>query len=130
MSRYIKYFENSGKKMPFIIKDDSILVRYNEIWNKIKKTLGVKLHSMPVYDKKYIKAKKREFNGVIKTNFLVGEVPREAMHYTCIPCITIDSVMKIERKNYPRCLLLRWLLLEGLLLTLALVKLSSKKLNA
>ena len=130
MSRYIKYFENGGKKMPFIIKDDSILVRYNEIWNKIKKTLGVKLHSMPVYDKKYIKAKKREFNGVIKTNFLVGEVPREAMHYTCIPCITIDSVMKIERKNYPRWLLLRWLPLEGLLLTLALVKLSSKKLNA
>ena len=44
--------------MPFIIKDDSILVRYNEILNKIKKTLGVKFHSMPVYDKKYIKAKK------------------------------------------------------------------------
>ena len=102
MSRYIKYFENGGKKMPFIIKDDSILVRYNEILNKIKKTLGVKFHSMPVYDKKYIKAKKIEFNGVIKTNFLVGEVPTEDLHYICIPCITIDSVMKIERKNYPR----------------------------
>ena len=51
--------------MPFIIKDDSILVRYNEILNKIKKTLDVKFHSMPVYDKKYIKAKKIEFNGVI-----------------------------------------------------------------
>ena len=88
--------------MPFIIKDDSILVRYNEILNKIKKTLGVKFHSMPVYDKKYIKAKKIEFNGVIKTNFLVGEVPTEDLHYTCIPCLTIDSVMKIERKNYPR----------------------------
>ena len=25
---------------------------------------------MPVYDEKYIKAKVREFNGVIKTNFL------------------------------------------------------------
>ena len=22
------------------------------------------------------------------------------MHYTCIACITIDSVMKIEKKNY------------------------------
>ena len=38
--------------MPFIIKDDSVLVKYHEIWNKIKKTLNTKLHSMPVYDKK------------------------------------------------------------------------------
>ena len=24
------------------------------------------------------------------------------MHYTCIVCITIDSVMKIEKKTYPQ----------------------------
>ena len=24
------------------------------------------------------------------------------MHYACIACITIDSVMKIENKNYPQ----------------------------
>ena len=24
------------------------------------------------------------------------------MHYTCIACITIDSVMKTEKKNYPQ----------------------------
>ena len=24
------------------------------------------------------------------------------MHYACIDCITIDSVMKIEKKNYPQ----------------------------
>ena len=23
------------------------------------------------------------------------------MHYTCIACITIDSVMRMEKKNYP-----------------------------
>ena len=33
---------------------------------------------MPVY-KTYIKAKVREFNGVIKTNFLGGTVPKENM---------------------------------------------------
>ena len=32
---------------------------------------------MPVYDEKYIKAKVREFSGVIKTNFLSDEVPKE-----------------------------------------------------
>ena len=62
----MKYFENRGKNMSFIIKDDSILVKYNEIWNKIKKTISIKFHSMPVYDEKYIKAKE---NGVIKIFF-------------------------------------------------------------
>ena len=55
---------------------------------------------MPVYGEKYIKAKVREFNGVIKTNFLGDEIPKESMHYTCIACITIDSVMRMEKKNY------------------------------
>ena len=57
MNGYIKYFENGGKIMSFMTEDDSVLVKYNEIWNKIKKTLNIKFHSMPVYDEKYIKAK-------------------------------------------------------------------------
>ena len=47
--------------------------------------------------KKYLKAKVREFNGVIRTNFLGNEVPKENMHYTCIACITIDSVMRMDK---------------------------------
>ena len=39
---------------------------------------------------------------MIKTNFLSYEVPKETEHYTCIACITIDSVMKMEKKNYPQ----------------------------
>ena len=54
MSGYIKYFENGGKKMPLVIKDDDVLDKYNEIWDKITKTIKVKFHRMPVYDEKYI----------------------------------------------------------------------------
>ena len=99
ISGYIKYFESGGKNMSFIITDDSFLIKYNEIWNKIKKTLNTKFHSVPVYDEKYIKTKLREFNGVIKTNFLGGEVPKDGVHYTCIACITIDSVTTMEKKE-------------------------------
>ena len=102
MSGYIKYFENGGKKMSFIIKDNDVLDKYNEIWGKIKNTLNIKFHSMPVYDEKYIKAKVREFNGAIKTNFLADEIPKGSMHYTCISCRTIDSVMRMEKNNYPQ----------------------------
>ena len=55
---------------------------------------------MPVYDEQYIKPKVREFNGVMKTNFLGDEIPKESMHYTCIACITIDSVVRMKKKNY------------------------------
>ena len=55
---------------------------------------------MPVYDETYIKAKVREFNGKIKKNFLGDRVPKENLHYTCIACVTIDSVMRMEKKNY------------------------------
>ena len=65
MSGYIKYFENSGKNMSFLIKDDDVLEKLNKIKDRIKKKLNIKFHSMPVYDEGYIKAKVREFNGVI-----------------------------------------------------------------
>ena len=55
---------------------------------------------MPVCNEKYIKTKVRKFNGAIKTNFLSNKIPKEGMHYTCITCITIDCVMRIEKKNY------------------------------
>ena len=45
---YIKYFENVGKNMFFLIKDDNVLQKYkNEIWGKIKETLSIRFHSMP-----------------------------------------------------------------------------------
>ena len=37
---------------------------------------------------------------MIKTNFLGNDMLKENMHYTRIPCITIDSVLKIDKKKY------------------------------
>ena len=102
MSVYIKYFENGGKNMSLIIKEYDVLDKYNEIWDKIKNKLNIKFHSMLIYDKKYIKAKVGEFNDVIKKNFLGDEIPKESLHDTCIAYITIDSVMRMEKKNYPQ----------------------------
>ena len=87
ISGYIKYFE-----------DDEVWEKYEQIWHVIKNKLGIKFCSKAVYDKTYIKAKVREFHDKIKTNFLGNEVPKENMHYTCIACITIDSVIKMGKK--------------------------------
>ena len=44
----------------------------------------------------------REFDGVIKTNFLGNGVPKKNMYSTSIVRIIIDSAIKIEKKNYPQ----------------------------
>ena len=102
MSGYIKYFENGGKNMSFFIKDDKVWKQYEKIWGVMKNKLSIKFHSKPIYEQIYLKAKVREFDGVIKTTFLGNDMPKEHMHYTCIACITIDSVMRIDQKTIHR----------------------------
>ena len=101
MNGYIKYFENGGKNMSFLIKNDEVWEKYEDIWDVIKNKLGIKFHSEPIYEKKYLKAKIREFDSDIKTNFSGNGLPKENMYYTCIVCITIDSVIN-EQKKYPQ----------------------------
>ena len=66
--------------MSFMIEDDSVLVKCDKIWSKIKKTLNIKFHSMPVYDEIYIEVK--EFNGVTNRNVQGDKVPKKV-------CITL-----------------------------------------
>ena len=102
MSGYIKYFENGGKNMSFLIKYDKVWEKYDEIWDVIKNKQGIKFYGKPIYEQKHLKAKVREFDGEIKTNFLGNYTPKENMHYTCIAWITIDSVIRMDKKNHPQ----------------------------
>ena len=102
MSGYIKYFDNSRKYMPFKIEDESVYLKCTEIWNKIKKSLNTRFHSQPIYDDKYIKTKVKTFISMINTFFSENEIPKERNHYICIAAICIDSMLRIEKKNYPQ----------------------------
>ena len=51
MNGYIKYFENGGKNMSFLIKNDEVWEKYEDIWDVIKNKLGIKFHSEPIYEK-------------------------------------------------------------------------------
>ena len=99
MSGYIKHFENGAKNMSFMIEYDSVLIKHNEIWNKITKKISIKCHSMPVYDEKYMNVKVKKINGVVNTNFWGDKVPKEGVHHTCIACISVDSVIKWKKKE-------------------------------
>ena len=99
VSGYIKCFENGGKSMSFFTKDEKVGEQYEQIWGVIKNKLGIKFHSEPIYKNEYLKTKVREYDGAIKTNFLGNDMPKENMHYTCIACITINSVMRMDKKT-------------------------------
>ena len=50
----------------------------------------------------WLKTKVRKYDAVIKTNVLGNGILKENMHYTCIACITIDFVMKMDKKYFPQ----------------------------
>ena len=43
--------------MSFLIKDDELLEKYDEIWEKVKTSIKKEFDSEPVYNEKYLKAK-------------------------------------------------------------------------
>ena len=90
------------EKTSFLIKNDEVWQKYEDIWNVIKNKLSIKFNSKPIYENKYLKAKVREFDGDIKTNFLGNGLPKENTYYTCIACTTADSVLKINKTKYPQ----------------------------
>ena len=83
-----------------LFKDNEVGEQYEQIWGVIKNKLGIKFYSNSIYEQKYFKTKVREYDGAIKTSFLGNSIRKENMHSTCIACITIDSVMRMDKKNY------------------------------
>ena len=73
-----------------------------KIWRYLELKLSIKFNSEPIYENKYLKVKVREFDGNIKINVLGNNIPKKNTYYTCIACITLDSVLKIGKKNYPQ----------------------------
>ena len=43
--------------MSFLIKDDKVRGKHEQIWDVIKNKLGIKFHSEPIYEKKILKSK-------------------------------------------------------------------------
>ena len=57
MSGYIKYFDDGGKNMSFVMDDKEVYEKYNEIWQVVRKLLKLKLFVSPIRNDKYIISK-------------------------------------------------------------------------
>ena len=106
MNGYIKYFDDGGKNMSFVMDDEEVYEKYNETWEVVRKLLKLKFTVGPVRDNKYIIAKLKIFNGINRTTFTENVILFEKNHYNCIPAIDIDSVLRIDNKRaYPQAYL-------------------------
>ena len=66
------------------MKDDELLQKYNEIWEKVKNSLKKEFDSEPVYNEKYLKAKIKSYNGKINTNFHGNKIPKKGSQLICL----------------------------------------------
>ena len=106
MSEYIKYFDNGGKNMSFVTDDKEVYEKYDEIWNVVKRLLKLKFTASPIRDDKYILAKLKIFKKINLTTFNNNNiVPMKKNHYICLTATDIDSVLKIDKKEYPQAYL-------------------------
>ena len=106
MIGYAKYFDDN-KVMSFKVTDKKLLNKYNKIWEKVEELLNVKFESKPIYgeDDKYIKAKIKSCQDKVNTNLQGKKTPKENSSYKCLSIITLQSIIKVNKKYHPQILL-------------------------
>ena len=86
----------------FLIKDDELLEKYNEIWEKVRNITKNEFDSEPVYNKKYLRTKIKSYSEQISTNFHNNKIPNEGSHCICLSVILIDSGYKKGKSYFPQ----------------------------
>ena len=104
MNAYRRDFDET-KYIYFLTKDDKLLEKYNEIWEKVKNSIKKEFDSKPVYNEKYLKANTKSYSGKINTNFHNNKIPREGSQFICLSVILIDSVFRTGKNYYPQVFL-------------------------
>ena len=93
----------------FFTDNNEFLERYTAIWEKISNLVNKKFDIDPIYNNKYINTKIRSYNNDINTNFRNidnknNKLPEKNKPYKCVSLISLDSIIKINKK-YPQTLL-------------------------
>ena len=90
-----------------MIKDNELLEKYSEIWEKVENNLKKEFDSEPVYNEKYLKAKIKSYNWKINANIDDDDNKglKEGSRFISLSVILIDSVFRIGRNYYPQVFL-------------------------
>ena len=89
------------KYMSFLIKDDELLEKYNEIGKKLKIVSKNKL-MVNLYK---TKTKIKSYNGKINTNFHNNKIAKEGSQFICLSVILINFLFRTGKNYYSQVFL-------------------------
>ena len=92
ISAYRRDFDKT-KCISFLIKDEKLLEKYNEIWKNISNISKKEFDSKPVCNEKYLITN-------INTNFHNSKIPKEGPQCISVSVILIDSVYRKDKDYY------------------------------
>ena len=72
---------------------------------KTKNSIKKKFDNEPIYNEKYLKAKRKSFNGKINKNFQNNKITKEISQCICFSVILINSVFRAGKNHYPKVFL-------------------------
>ena len=100
MGAYRRNFDKR-KCMWFLMKDEKLLKKYNEIRKRVGSIIKKEFYSKL----EYLKTKIKSYNRKINTNFHNNKIPKQDSQCICLPVILIDSVYRKDKDYYPQMFL-------------------------
>ena len=99
VSGYIKNFKDKNNQlMSLPIDDDKLLEKNKTIWTRIAEIKSIKLHTLSVYDNRYIKTKIRTHGDKVCTNFRGLNAPEDGAECKSFAINSIDYLLVYESK--------------------------------
>ena len=103
MTAYRKDFDET-KYVSFLTKDDKLLEKYNDIWEKVT-VIKKEFDGNPVYIENYMKAKIKLYNGKMNTNFHNNKLLKEGSQFIFLSVTSVDSIFRTGKNYYPQVFL-------------------------
>ena len=105
MIGYVKCFDNN-KTMSFRVTDHNLLETYAKIWRRVSNSMKIEFDGASVHGDidKYIKTKLKMHGNKVNANFK-GKMSKEKASNDCLSLITLDFVIRVNKKYYPQILL-------------------------
>ena len=99
-SAFVKSYNRQTKWMYFMIEDDELLEKYNNIWDKFSTDIKKSFDSKFVYNKEFLKIKIKFYCDEV-TDLYDKKIPKVDSNHTCLAVIRLDSALKKDENYYP-----------------------------
>ena len=90
--------------MSFLIEDEELSRRYDDIWNKVSNRMKKELDSELLCNKEFLKTKVK-FYGDEATDLHNKEMSILGSYYTSLAVVSIDFTFKKDENYYPQVFL-------------------------